>query len=123
MEGPSSFDILPSELLSYVFAFLPTCKDLVLLSRVCKKFYIHLNEDEWIWRYACMVWSARHDMFEKTSLEIILQECKSLQRYPLNWRFFGLCIARENRLEGLTCVYDKNAFSPCMEIGFRKAGK
>jgi len=100
-----SFENVPRDVLSLLFSYLPSTRDLGNLSCVCKRFYLHLKEDNKLWECLCTKWWAQKEFNLEEALEKeIVRECAALDRSK-GWSWFGSCLAHEDAQNGLTWAH------------------
>jgi len=100
-----SFESIPRDVLSLLFSYLPSTRDLGNLSCVCKRFNQLLKEDNKPWECLCTKWWAQKEFDLEESLEkAIVRECAELDRSK-GWSWFGSCLAHEDAQNGLTWVH------------------
>lgn len=94
------FELLPAELLVKVFSFVNSPVELGRLCKVCKVFNIVLRENHLPWKKVCNRWWLGQELHEEFDLqEEIVKESMGLDPMK-DWRWLGVCIARENQQEG-----------------------
>jgi len=99
------FELIPRDVLSVLFSFLPSTRDLGTLSCVCKRFNQHLREDKRPWVCLCLKWWTQNDFDMQISLEKeVVKECLELD-CSKNWRWLGSCLAQEDAHNGPTWVH------------------
>jgi len=100
-----SFEQVPKDVLSVLFSFVPSTRDLGSLCCVCKRFNKLLQEDTKPWIYLCLKWWTQNDFDMQISLEKeVVKECVQLDCRK-NWKWLGSCIAQEDAHNGPTWVH------------------
>jgi hypothetical protein len=99
------FETVPTDVLSVLFSFLPSTRELGVLSCVCKRFNKLLKEDKKPWECLCVKWWAQNEFDLQIILEKeVVRECIELDKSK-SWRWFCSCLAHEDAHDGLAWVH------------------
>jgi hypothetical protein len=97
------FEILPLELLEYIFCFIPTARELAHLREVCKCWKESIDGNHQLWKPYCMEWwnnSALEVFNKRFSLDEIINYCH--MRFGKSWKWLAMCLASYEKQNGLS---------------------